>query len=123
MAIRWTRLCPDARGMAQGGGHQHFTVSQALRTRAFWLLAIAMAFANAVQSAMIVHQFPRFETLVGREQAVWAIAELNIFNMAGRVVGGVLETGSPSTDCFRRIPFCTGLSACACLPTARRWQH
>ena len=43
----------------RGGGLIHFSLRQALRTRAFWSVNIAMALAMAVQSAVLVHQFPQ----------------------------------------------------------------
>lgn len=74
----------------RGGGLVHFSLSQALRTRAFWLVNIAMALAMGVQSAVIVHQFPQLESIVDRETAALVLAELNVFNIAGRMFGGML---------------------------------
>jgi MFS family permease len=74
----------------RGGGLIHFSLSQALGTRAFWFVNGAMALAMAVQSAVIVHQFPQLESIVDRETAALVVAELNVFNIAGRMFGGIL---------------------------------
>jgi len=74
----------------RGGGLINFSLSQALRTRGFWFVNIAMALAMGVQSAVIVHQFPQLESIVDRETAALVLAELNVFNIAGRMFGGML---------------------------------
>jgi sugar phosphate permease len=74
----------------RGGGLVHFTVRQALRTRSYWLITGAFALAMLVQSAMVVHQFPQLERIVDRDTAAFVLAELNAFNMLGRLFGGLL---------------------------------
>lgn len=79
------------RGGAQaGGGLINFTVKQALRTSAFWQIAGAGALAMLVQSAIVVHQFPYLEQILDRETAALILAEMNVFNVAGRIIGGML---------------------------------
>jgi sugar phosphate permease len=73
-----------------GGGLVHFSLAQAVRTRSYWLITVAVCLASLVQSAMIVHQFPQMESIVNRETAALVLAELNIFNIAGRFFGGML---------------------------------
>lgn len=75
---------------ARGGGLVDFTFREALRTRALWLITAAMTLAMLSQSAVIVHQFPHLETQLTRETAALILAELNIFNLAGRILGGML---------------------------------
>ncbi len=79
-----------AKGQARGGGLVNFTMRQALRTRAYWLIAAATALGMLVQSAVVVHQFPYFEHLLDRETAAFILSEMNLFNIAGRLVGGML---------------------------------
>jgi MFS family permease len=79
----------------RGGGLVHFSVRQATATRAFWLITIAMALASAVQSAMVVHQFPQLERIVDRDTAALILSELNLFNIAGRMFGGMLGDRFP----------------------------
>jgi MFS family permease len=91
---------PDGEANAlssRGGGLVHFTFAEALRTRAFWFVTIAMGLAMSVQSAVIVHQFPQLESIVDRETAALVLAELNIFNIAGRVLGGVFGDRFPKS--------------------------
>lgn len=79
-----------------GGGLVNFTARQALRTRAFWLLTIGNSLAQMALSAMVVHQFPYLEALLTRETAALLLAVLNVFNLLGRLVGGILG------DMFRK---------------------
>jgi MFS family permease len=79
----------------RGGGLVHFSLREATATRAFWLITIAMSLAAAVQSAMVVHQFPQLERIVDRDAAALVLAELNLFNIAGRVLGGMLGDRFP----------------------------
>lgn len=74
----------------RGGGLVNFTLKQALQTRSFWLIAGAGAIAMFVQSAVVVHQFPYFEQIMDRETAALVLSELNLFNIAGRIIGGML---------------------------------
>ena len=67
-----------------------FTLREAMRTRAFWLIAVATVLAYALQSALIVHQFPFFEHLLDRETAALLLSEINVFSLIGRIVGGLL---------------------------------
>jgi sugar phosphate permease len=76
--------------IARGGGLVNFTLRQALRTRAFWLIAAGSMLANSVQSAMIVHQFPHLEHLLDRETAALIFSEVNLFSLAGRFFGGMI---------------------------------
>jgi sugar phosphate permease len=66
------------------------SLRQAIRTRAFWLIATGTVLAYALQSALIVHQFPFFEHLLNRETAALLFTEINFFNLIGRVAGGVM---------------------------------
>ena len=48
-----------------------------------------------VQSAVVVHQFPYFEEMLDRETAALVLSELNLFNIAGRIIGGMLGDRMP----------------------------
>lgn len=74
----------------RGGGLVDFTTRQAVRTRAFWLLTIGNALAQMALAAIVVHQFPYLEDLLTRETAALVLSVLNVFNLIGRLVGGVL---------------------------------
>jgi sugar phosphate permease len=83
------------RAQARGGGLVNFTVRQALRTRAYWQIAIATTLGMLIQSAVVVHQFVYFELLMDRETAALVLSELNAFNIAGRILGGMLGDRMP----------------------------
>lgn len=83
------------RAQARGGGLVNFTVQQALRTRAYWQIAIATTLGMLIQSAVVVHQFVYFELLMDRETAALVLSELNAFNIAGRILGGMLGDRMP----------------------------
>ena len=74
----------------RGGGLVDFTTRQAARMRTFWLLTIGNALAQMALAAIVVHQFPYFEDLLTRETAALVLSVLNVFNLLGRLVGGVL---------------------------------
>ncbi|MCC7106886.1 MAG: MFS transporter [Chloroflexi bacterium] len=72
-----------------------FSLTQAVRTRAFWCIALGMTFANASQSAVVVHQFAHLEQLLSRETAAFVLSMLNVFNLGGRLFGGLLGDRLP----------------------------
>lgn len=78
------------RGTGHGVGLVDFTLGQALRTRAFWYVTIGSALANLTQSGLVVHQFPHLEQFLDRETAALVLSSSNVFNIAGRLLGGVL---------------------------------
>ena len=82
-------------GQARGGGLVNFTLKQALSTRAYWRIAVATSLGMLIQSAVVVHQFPYFERLLDRETAALVLSELNLFNIAGRILGGMLGDRMP----------------------------
>jgi MFS family permease len=100
---------PPAAGGRGGGGLVNFTVREALRTRTFWVLTVAITLTGAVQSAMIVHQFPQLEAVVDRQTAALVLAELNLFNLLGRIFGGILGDRYPK----RAVIGCTALATTA----------
>jgi MFS family permease len=77
-------------GSGRGGGLVDFTTRQALRTRAFWLLTVGNALSQMALAAIVVHQFPYLEAMLTRETAALILSVLNVFNLVGRLVGGVL---------------------------------
>ncbi|MCC7368197.1 MAG: MFS transporter [Chloroflexi bacterium] len=81
---------PARAGQQRGGGLVNFTLRESLRTRTFWLIAVASALAMLVQSAIVVHQFPYFEQVLDRETAALILSVMNIFNIGGRIIGGML---------------------------------
>jgi sugar phosphate permease len=68
------------------------TIAQALRTRSFWLLALAMALAGFGSTAIIVHQvaFVTEATGLSDEQAAVVAMMMPIISLAGRLGFGWL---------------------------------
>lgn len=83
---------------ASPGGEREFTAAQALRTRAFWLLAIGHGFALLVVSAVNVHAIAHMKEGLGYTVAQ---ASLAIMLMTGAQTGGVL-LGSVIGDRFEK---------------------
>ena len=67
-----------------------FTVRQALRTRTFWQMALALGSGQLIMSAS-VHQIPALTSFgVSRETAGLVMMGVAIMSLAGRVLSGVL---------------------------------
>lgn len=77
---------PAAAG-GDAGADREFTAAQALRTRAFWLLAVGHGFALLVVSAVNVHAISHLKEGLGYSVAE---ASLAIMLMTGGQTGGVL---------------------------------
>ncbi|MFT4013830.1 MAG: MFS transporter [Paracoccus sp. (in: a-proteobacteria)] len=73
------------------------TLGQALRGRGFWMLTGAMSLAGMHQSALMVHFFPYVEATDSRVMAGIVIAVVNLFNLAGRLGGGLLGDLMPKS--------------------------
>ena len=80
----------SGRQALHGGGLVNFTLAEALRTRAYWYLNLGMVLSMLAQVAVVVHQFAHFEDVIDRESAALVLVVLNVFNMAGRLFGGIL---------------------------------
>lgn len=98
LAVRST---PEALGLTAYGsepGSLHrslppdagISFREATASRSFWIITAALALATIHQSALIVHLFPYLERIESREMAGLLLAEVNVFNLAGRVFGGML---------------------------------
>ena len=76
----------------QGGGLIDFTLGEAVRTPAFWLLGFGHGLSIMVINAVTVHQFAHMEQGIGLSAvaAGLAVAGLSISNIVGRLAGGVL---------------------------------
>ena len=74
-----------------------FTLSQAMHTRAFWLIAVGHGLAVMVVSAATVHQFAHMEEGVGlsRGTAALVITILSGSTIIGRILGGLLGDRLP----------------------------
>jgi OFA family oxalate/formate antiporter-like MFS transporter len=92
---RPARAATDAAAAQQGGASVSFTLREALRTRAFWLIAAGLALAMLVQSAVTVWQFPYIEGILDRGTSASILTVLNVFNIGGRLVGGWLGDRLP----------------------------
>ena len=74
-------------------GRVDFTVREALRTRAFWLLALGSSLFGMVITTVMVHQFAHMEEGMGLDRASQAsvvVVVLGAMNSSGRVIGGWL---------------------------------
>ena len=84
-------------GRGQVGAEYDFTLREALRTRAFWLLAVGSAIGNLGMGAVQVHLFLHLEQGVGLERTtaalVWTVASLS--NIPSRLVAGFLGDRLP----------------------------
>ena len=69
-----------------------FTARQALRTSAFWLLALVHASALLIVGSVLVHQIPHMVEGIGlsQERAASIVAMLVVVTMSGQLVGGYL---------------------------------
>lgn len=63
---------------------------QAIGSATFWVITGALMLATIHQAALIVHLFPYLELVENRAMAGLLLAEVNVFNLAGRIVGGVM---------------------------------
>lgn len=74
--------------------HSHkqsgLSLSEAVHGRDFWILTIALSLAAVHQSALMVHFFPYVEGIDSRVMASAIIVLVNVFNLAGRLLGGLL---------------------------------
>ena len=115
------RSHPEALGLRPDGGPvpassgaprpamaDGLSLRQALATNAFWFVTAAMAFSNVHQAALLVHLFPYLEGVSGRAVATLFLAEVNVFNLAGRIFGGMLGDLAP-----KRVLLGTNLVAAA----------
>jgi sugar phosphate permease len=85
----------EADGVADGSLHLQdsgLTIAQALRTRTFWLLSLAMALAGFGSTAIIVHQvvYVTEATGLSDEEAAVVAMMMPIVSLAGRVGFGWL---------------------------------
>ena len=62
----------------------------ALAAGSFWMSTGALTLATIHQAALIVHLFPYLEIIESRAMAGLLLALVNVFNLLGRVLGGVL---------------------------------
>jgi len=92
---------PDAaRGGVELGERdpeRDFTLRQALRTRAFWMLGIGHASALLVVSSVVVHLVPHLNAGVGMPltAAASVVAALTVVTAIGQVGGGLLGDRFP----------------------------
>jgi MFS family permease len=82
---------------SQSRADYDFTLREALRTRAFWLLSIGSAIGNLGMGAVQVHLFLHLEEGVGLERTtaalVWTVASLT--NIPSRLVAGFVGDRVP----------------------------
>lgn len=74
-----------------------FTLGEALRTRAFWFIAVGEAFAGLGMGTIQVHIFLQLEEGVGlaRTAAALVVSITGIANMISRLIGGFLGDHLP----------------------------
>ena len=74
-----------------------FSVLEALKTRAFWLMSIGHAMALLVISAVSLHQVPYLETQLGFSKATTAVVVMVLMatSMFGQLTGGIVGDRFP----------------------------
>ena len=81
---------------ATTGGNTDFTVMEALRTRPFWIIALAHGFSLFIVGAVSVHLIPRVVDMgFTLAEASFAYSFLNGVAILGRVGGGFLGDNVP----------------------------
>ncbi|MBI4234143.1 MAG: MFS transporter [Chloroflexi bacterium] len=78
-------------------GDEDFTLGEALRTPAFWLIAFGHGLSIVVISSAAVHQFAHMEQGMGisRASAAAVVTVLSVSSIIGRLLGGVLGDRYP----------------------------
>lgn len=89
-----------ADGAHPAGEEYDFTLREAIRTRAFWQLAIGSAVGSLGMGAVQVHLFLHMEQGVGLSKTtaalVWSVASLS--NIPSRLIGGFLGDRLPKSN-------------------------
>lgn len=69
-----------------------FTLSEAMHTRAFWLISFANAFTLLGLQAFTLYQFAHMENdmNIARGSAALVVTVMSVFNLSGRLAGGML---------------------------------
>lgn len=82
-------LVPDASAVSASAATGEFTVTQALRTRAFWLLALGHAFALLVVTAVNVHGIAHMKEGLGYsvQQAALVVMLMTVGQVGGVLLG------------------------------------
>ncbi|HCB37574.1 MAG TPA: hypothetical protein DEP66_05105, partial [Acidimicrobiaceae bacterium] len=80
------------RALAEGVGDIHFTASEALRTKAFWMISLGHMSALFVVGAVLAHValYLTSERGYSLQQASWVAAALTLMQLLGMVVGAWL---------------------------------
>jgi sugar phosphate permease len=83
---------PPSRPRAEGVSDRHFTLAEALRTRAFWMLSFGHASALLVVGAVIAHLslFLTSERGFDLQHASYVVAGLTACQLIGMLAGGFL---------------------------------
>ena len=76
---------------------KNYTFSNAIKTKAFWIISIGHAQALLVVSAIGIHQVPYLENSLGfsKNSAAFAVMLLTAINMIGQMSGGMLADKFP----------------------------
>ena len=79
-------------GSQEMGPETHFTLGEALRTPAYWLIGLGHSSSLLVISTVSVHQFAHMEQGMGISPhfAALMVGVMNAINMIGRLSGGIL---------------------------------
>lgn len=68
-----------------------FTVNEAVRTRTFWLLAVAYLFQNLIFSSVLVHVVPYLESVsFPSTTAATVVTGITVLSLVGRIGFGIL---------------------------------
>ena len=87
---RW--MPPGDAGQAARAALQGFTTSEALRTRAFWLLAIGMGLQQFAQTSVATQFFPHLEQAgFSSAEAAIGLMLLALFAIASKIIFGTVS--------------------------------
>lgn len=110
---------PTERAGSSPGG---YTLGEALRVRAFWLVTLGGSTVSIVVASVIVYQFAYIESIATREIASLVLVVMNVFNIAGRAAGGHLGDRFPKHDVMA-VVIAGGAAAVALLAVADSASH
>jgi MFS family permease len=79
------------------------TLKQALRTRNFYLLFIIFAISSSAGLMIIAHAAKIAQVQIGWESGFLLVIVMNVFNMAGRFLGGSISDKIGRVNTFRLI--------------------
>ena len=101
---------PTSSGQGAAPAEADFTVSQALRTPAFWFIALGHGFASMVIIALMAHLVPMMtDAGFSLQTAAWVVTVYTFVSMVFQVIGGYIGD---------RVPMNLALFVFTCIQSA-----